>query len=49
MSIFKIMRLLEAGKIQPVLDRVLPLREAREAHRVLEERQQFGKVVLVPE
>ena len=47
--LFKIMRLLEAGKIHPVLDRVLPLREAREAHRVLEERQQFGKVVLAPE
>jgi NADPH:quinone reductase-like Zn-dependent oxidoreductase len=28
---------------------VLPLREAREAHRLLEDRQQFGKVVLVPE
>jgi NADPH:quinone reductase-like Zn-dependent oxidoreductase len=47
--LFKIIRLLEEGKIQPVLDRVLPLREAREAHRLLEERQQFGKVVLVPE
>ena len=47
--LFKIMRLLEAGKIRPVLDRVLPLKEAREAHRVLEERQQFGKVVLAPE
>ena len=47
--LFKIMRLLEAGKIQPVLDRVLPLGDAREAHRVLEERQQFGKVVLAPE
>ncbi len=45
---FKTMRLLEEGKLQPVLDRVLPLTEARQAHRLLEERQQFGKVVLVP-
>ena len=48
-SWFKIICLLEEGKIRPVLDRVLPLREAREAHRLLEGRQQFGKVVLVPE
>jgi NADPH:quinone reductase-like Zn-dependent oxidoreductase len=46
---FKLIRLVEEGKIQPVLDRMLPLREAREAHRLLEDRQQFGKVVLVPE
>jgi len=32
-----------------VLDRVLPLREARQAHQVMEGRQQFGKLVLVPE
>jgi len=48
-SLFKIVRLVEEGKLQPVLDRVLPLKEAREAHRLLEERKQFGKLVLVPE
>jgi NADPH:quinone reductase-like Zn-dependent oxidoreductase len=47
--IFKLIRLLEGGKIRPVVDRVLPLWEARQAHRILEARQQFGKVVLVPE
>jgi NADPH:quinone reductase-like Zn-dependent oxidoreductase len=47
--LFKLMRLLEEGKIHPVLDRVLPLREARQAHQLLEERKQFGKVVLIPE
>jgi NADPH:quinone reductase-like Zn-dependent oxidoreductase len=47
--LFKLMRLLAEGKIAPVLDRVLPLREAAQAHEVLEARQQFGKVVLVPE
>jgi NADPH:quinone reductase-like Zn-dependent oxidoreductase len=47
--LFRLVRLLEEGKIRPVVDRVLPLREAPQAHRILEARQQFGKVVLVPE
>jgi NADPH:quinone reductase-like Zn-dependent oxidoreductase len=48
-QMFNLLRLLQEGKIRPVLDRVLPLAEARAAHRLLEERQQFGKVVLVPQ
>ncbi|SRR6266508_2919974 len=48
-SLFKIVRLVQEGKLQPVLERVLPLKEAGEAHRLLEERNQFGKLVLVPE
>ncbi|GIV95649.1 MAG: alcohol dehydrogenase [Herpetosiphonaceae bacterium] len=35
-------------RIQPVVDRVLPLSEIREAHRLLESAEQFGKVVLTP-
>jgi NADPH:quinone reductase-like Zn-dependent oxidoreductase len=31
-----------------VLDRVLPLEKAAEAHRLLENRTQFGNVVLTP-
>ncbi|MFQ5882518.1 MAG: zinc-binding dehydrogenase [Candidatus Methylomirabilales bacterium] len=38
--------LIEAGKLKPVVDRVLPLAEAAQAHRLLEERKQFGKVIL---
>lgn len=38
--------LVEAGRIRPVIHRVLPLEEAAEAHRLLEERGHFGKVVL---
>lgn len=36
----------ETGELVPVVDRVLPLAEAREAQAVLEDRAQFGKVVL---
>jgi NADPH:quinone reductase-like Zn-dependent oxidoreductase len=37
------------GKLRPVVDRVMPLREARKAHEVLERREAFGKVVLAVE
>lgn len=35
------------GKLQTVIDRTFPLSEATEAHRYLESRQNFGKVVLL--
>ena len=37
------------GKLEPIIDSVLPLRRASEAHTLLENRQNFGKVCLVPE
>jgi putative PIG3 family NAD(P)H quinone oxidoreductase len=38
--------LLELGKIKVVIDRVLPLEKASEAHRVMEESQHIGKILL---
>ncbi len=45
-ELLKAARLLFGGLVRPVVDRVFPLAEAAEAHRYLEERRQFGKVVL---
>ena len=45
-ELLKAARLFFGGIVRPVVDRVFPLAEAAEAHRYLESRQQFGKVVL---
>lgn len=37
-----------AGRLEPVVDSVLPLADARRAHERIEAREIFGKVVLVP-
>lgn len=39
-------RLFFGGSVRPVVDRVFPLADAAEAQRYLEDRRQFGKVVL---
>jgi NADPH:quinone reductase-like Zn-dependent oxidoreductase len=42
------MKFIESGKIRAVVDRTLPLAEARKAHELMEDRAQFGKLVLLP-
>ena len=36
------------GSLKPLVDRVLPLADVREAHRALEAREAFGKIVIEP-
>ena len=45
-DLFAVLRHVEAGRLRPVVDRVLPLWSAAEAHQLLEDRKVFGKVVL---
>jgi NADPH:quinone reductase-like Zn-dependent oxidoreductase len=40
--------LLWAGKLKPVIDRVMPLSEGRRAYELMEKGQQLGKIVLTP-
>ena len=42
------MKFVESGQIRAVVDRTLPLAEARKAHELMEDRVQFGKLVLLP-
>ena len=44
-ELHEIMKFVEAGRLRPVVDRVLPLREVAEGHRILEAREAFGKIV----
>jgi putative PIG3 family NAD(P)H quinone oxidoreductase len=38
--------LIESGQVRPIIDRVLPLADAAEAHRLLESSEHIGKVLL---
>ena len=40
--------LMAAGRLRPVVDKALPLNDVQDAHRRLESRAVFGKVVLLP-
>jgi len=43
-----LMGLIQAGKMKPVIDKVLPLDKAAEGLRLIETREVFGKVVVTP-
>ncbi|MCX6142172.1 MAG: zinc-binding dehydrogenase [Ignavibacteriales bacterium] len=47
-DLITIMNLIGQGKLKPVIDRVLPLTEVRQAHQIVEEGKHFGKIVLIP-
>jgi NADPH:quinone reductase-like Zn-dependent oxidoreductase len=47
-DLFPILDHIAAGRMKPVVEAVLPLSLAAEAHRMLEDRKIFGKIVLRP-
>jgi NADPH:quinone reductase-like Zn-dependent oxidoreductase len=44
----EILPLFEQGKLRSLVDRTFSFKEAKEAHSYLEQRKNFGKVILVP-
>ncbi len=45
-ELLKVLELVESGRLVPTIDQVFGLKEAQEAHRRMESRQNFGKIVL---
>jgi len=45
-ELHRVLKFVFAGKLKPVIDSTFPLAEAAAAHRRLEQKEQFGKVVL---
>jgi alcohol dehydrogenase len=43
-----LMEMIQQGKIKPVIDKVLPLGQASEGLRLIQDREIFGKVVVTP-
>jgi NADPH:quinone reductase-like Zn-dependent oxidoreductase len=43
-----VMKCVFRGQLKPVIDRVLPLEDARQGHELIEARKVFGKLVLTP-
>jgi NADPH:quinone reductase-like Zn-dependent oxidoreductase len=47
-ELHQVLKFVFRGQLKPVIDRVYPLSEIREAHERLERKEQFGKVVVTP-
>ncbi len=47
-ELMDVLRLIESGRLKPVVDSVFPLKDAAAAQTKLLDRKQFGKIVLVP-
>ncbi len=47
-ELLDVLRLIELGRLKPVVDSVFPLKDAAAAQTKMLDRKQFGKIVLVP-
>lgn len=47
-ELLDVLRLIESGRLKPVVDSVFPLKDAAAAQTKMLDRKQFGKIVLVP-
>jgi NADPH:quinone reductase-like Zn-dependent oxidoreductase len=47
-EMIEVLRFVRDGRLKPVLDSAMPLAQAADAHRRIEAREHFGKIVLVP-
>ncbi|RKY89444.1 alcohol dehydrogenase [candidate division KSB1 bacterium] len=47
-EVWEVIKFFKEGKLKPVIDRTLTLKEASKAHKIMESRKQFGKIILIP-
>jgi NADPH:quinone reductase-like Zn-dependent oxidoreductase len=47
-DLHQVLKFVFRGQLKPVIDRVYPLAEIRQAHERLERKEQFGKIVVTP-
>jgi len=47
-DLLDVLKVASRGALRPVIDRVLPLWQAAEGQRLMEDREIFGKVILTP-
>jgi NADPH:quinone reductase-like Zn-dependent oxidoreductase len=47
-SFNKVMNKISEKKYTPIIDKIFPMKDIRLAHEYIEERQQMGKVIVVP-
>ena len=48
-ELLRIARFIGEGRLRPIIDRVLPFEKVADAHRALQDRAPFGKIVLTPQ
>lgn len=47
-ELYEVLKLIGQRKLRAVIDRTMPLAECARAHELMERREQFGKIVLLP-